>query len=288
MAILLGQDAGIIVQGITGRQGSHFTEAMIDYGTPIVAGVTPGKGGGWHHGVPVFDSVQTAIDATGATASVIYVNPQAAADAVYEAIDAGLRLVVCVTNRIPIHDAVRIRAYLRHSPQTRLIGPSSPGLLIPQVTTLGIIPLFLGLPGDIGIISRGASLAFDLINQMAEAHLGQSAFIGLGTDAVVGTSFSDALALFEDDLDTRAVVMIGEIGGTGENDAAEYIRSAMTKPVIAYIPGQAITQGTRLGHGGAIISTRDTTAQAKIDALASAGTYIARTPESIIPLLARS
>ncbi len=285
MAILVNDETRFLIQGITGREGSHFTQQMISYGTAIVAGVTPEKGGGWLHGVPIFDNVRTAVAATGADTSLVFVNPAAAADAIYEAIDEKMRLIVCVTSGIPIRDALRLRAYLASRPATRLIGPSSPGLLVPGRANAGITPLFLGTPGKVGIVSRSASLAYEVMAMMNEVDIGQSTFVGIGGDAVIGTSLADILMLFEDDTETHVVLLIGEIGGSGEQDAAEVMRDVITKPIVAYIAGESARPGVRMGHTGALVTSPGTEAGAKIDALMFAGARIARSLDAIIPLL---
>jgi succinyl-CoA synthetase alpha subunit len=286
MTILFNKDTLFLVQGITGREGSHYTARMLSYGTPIVAGVTPEKGGEWQHGLPVFDSVHDAVEATGANASIVFVQPAAAVDALYEAVDARLSPIVCVTEGIPINDALRLNVYIRHHfPGMRLLGPGSPGILVPGRAVVGITPLSFGISGKVGIVARSASLAYDVMARMTDIGIGISAFVGLGGDPVSGTTFTDILALFEDDIDTGIVILIGEIGGTSEHQAAAYIRDEMTKPVIAYIAGAAAPQGVRMGHAGARITSQETTAIAKLDALSFAGARVVRSLDAILPRL---
>jgi succinyl-CoA synthetase alpha subunit len=286
MTILFNENTLFLVQGITGREGSHYTARMLSYGTPVVAGVTPEKGGEWQHGLPVFDSVRDAVEATGANASVVFVQPAAAIDALYEAVDARLSPIVCVTEGIPINDALRLNTYIRHHfPGMRLLGPGSPGLLVPRRAVVGITPLSFGVSGKVGIVARSASLAYDVMSRMTEASIGISAFVGLGGDPIIGTTFTDILALFEDDLDTSTLILIGEIGGTSEHQAADFIRDEMTKPVIAYIAGAAAPPGIRMGHAGARITGQNTTAAAKLNALSLAGAQVVRSLDAIVPRL---
>jgi succinyl-CoA synthetase alpha subunit len=269
MAILASRETRVLVQGITGREGTFHTQRMIDYGTSVVGGVTPGKGGEWVYGKPVFDTVSAAVDATGADASVIYVSAPFAADAIFEAIEAGLRLIVCITKGIPIRDMVSVAAFLRDS-SSRLIGPNSPGLLIPGQVKIGVIPGEIAMPGSIGIVSRSGTLTYEVMYALTQAGLGQSACVGIGGDPITGTTFVEALALFEEDPQTEAVVVIGEVGDSAEIEAANFIRTRMTKPVTACIAGA----WSERGEGGSLIA-----------ALRAAGARIADHPEQIPELL---
>ncbi|MBK8025949.1 MAG: succinate--CoA ligase subunit alpha [Chloroflexi bacterium] len=285
MAILINPDSAFLIQGITTREGSHFTGQMLSYGTAIVAGVMPEKGGAWEHGIPVFDNIRTAVEATGANASIVFANAPAAVDAIYEAVEEQLKLVICITDGIPTQDTLKLKAYLSRNRHTRLIGPSSPGILIPGRSNAGIVPGFLGAEGKIGIVSRSASVAYEVMAMMSAAGLGQSTFVGVGGDPIVGTSFADVLALFEEDPETTSIVLIGEVGGAGELEAAAHISSRLTKPLIAYVVGRSAVPFVRMGHAGAVITTPDTTAQAKVAALKSAGAMIAHSVDDIIALL---
>lgn len=286
MSILIQPNTAFLVQGMTGREGSYYTAKMLAYGTNIVGGVSPEKGGEWLHGKPIFDNIRTATEATGANASIVFVNAASAVDAIFEAVDAELELIVCVTDGIPIQDTLRLRAYLDRHLGTRLIGPSSPGIVIPRIANVGIVPTHLGVPGRIGIVSRSASLAYEVMTAMVDYELGVSTFVGIGGDPVVGTSFAEILMLFEEDLETSAVVLIGEIGGSSEIEVASYIGSKVTKQVVAYVAGQSAAPYVRMGHAGAVFTTPDTSAAAKIEALQSAGARVARSIEEVVPLLA--
>ncbi len=283
MAILIDQTNRVIVQGITGHEGQRFTERMIDLGTQIVGGVTPGKGGEWILGKPVFDSVANAVNATGADTSVIFVPAAHAADAIYEAIDSDIRLMVCVTSGMPVLDAVRVREYIRFTP-SGLIGPNSPGILVPGVASLGIIPGFIAMPGEVGVVSRSTTLAFAVTHALTQQNIGQSTIVSVGGDPVLGTRMTRILQLFEEDPYTRYIVMLGEIGGYEENDAAAYIHQ-MTKPVIAHIAGRAAPLGTVMGSRGAVVDEEGTDAQTKIDLLTQAGARVTNNHEHIIPLV---
>jgi succinyl-CoA synthetase alpha subunit len=285
MTRLADQDTRVIVQGVTGREGSFHTRQMIEYGTQIVGGVTPGKGGEWIVGIPVFDSVEFAREATGATASVIFVPAAYAADAIFEAVDAGIELIVCITEGIPILDMTRIYDYVRKG-SSRLIGPNCPGLLIPGEINIGIMPADVALPGSIGVVSRSGTLTYEVINVLSQASMGQTMCVGIGGDPILGTSFVEILEMFENDPTTDRIVLLGEIGGRSEVEAAHYIKSQMTKPVAAFIAGKSAPPDTRMGHAGAIIEGGEGTAQEKIDALQSAGVRIAEHPEQI-PFLLR-
>ncbi len=286
MSILANQDTRLIVQGITGNEGLFHTEQMLLYKTNIVAGVTPGKGGGWvlEGKVPIFDTVQTAIDATGANASVIFVPAKYTADAIYEATDANLPLVVCITEGTPIQDMMRVKQYLQ-SHKTKLIGPNCPGILSPGETKIGIIPGNVGKPGNIGVVSRSGTLTYEILYALQKFDLGVSTCVGIGGDPVKGMGFVDILELFESDPHTDSVVLIGEIGGNDEELAAEYISRRMTKPVVAYIAGVSAPPGKRMGHAGAIIDGPSGLAENKIKKLESVGVKIAKYPEQIPNLI---
>jgi len=286
MSILVGKETRLVVQGITGREGAFHTKQMIDYGTPVVAGVTPGKGGEWAFGnVPVFDTVREAVGATGANTSIIFVPARFAADAIIEAADAGVDLVVCITEGIPVLDMVQVRAYLDGT-QTRLIGPNCPGLITPGEAKVGIIPGHIMTKGNVGLVSRSGTLTYEVVYALTARGIGQTTAVGIGGDPINGTSFLDVLQMFEEDPNTEQVILIGEIGGTDEQKAAEYIGSKMTKPVTGFIAGQTAPPGRRMGHAGAIISGGEGTAEEKIAALARAGAKVARHPDEIADLVA--
>ena len=279
MAILCGKDTRLVVQGM-GRMGVFHARLSREYGTQVVAGVAPGKGGGEAEGIPLFDTVQRAVVETGANASVIFVPPPGAADAILEAADAGVSLAVCITEGIPVLDMVRARAALRGSPM-RLVGPNCPGAVTPGECRIGIMPAQITRPGPVGVVSRSGTLTYEAVDQLSRLGIGQSTCVGIGGDPVIGTSFVDALALFEADPQTRAIVMIGEIGGSAEETAAEFIRAHVTKPVIAFIAGQNAPPGKRMGHAGAIIAGGKGRASDKIAALEAAGVAVARSPAEI-------
>jgi len=284
MSILANKDTKVLIQGITGREGLFHTEQMIEYGTDVVGGVTPGKGGEWVLGKPVFDTVKAAREATGANASVIYVPAAFAVDAMYEAIDAEIELIVCITEGIPVLDMMKVRARLDHS-SSRLVGPNCPGLLTPDHAKLGIMPGHIATPGNVGVVSRSGTLTYEVVYALTQRGIGQTTCVGIGGDPVNGTSFIDVLQMFEDDPETERVVMIGEIGGTDEEKAASYIAAHMTKPVVAFIAGQTAPPGKRMGHAGAIVEGGSGTAADKIAALNAAGVKVAEHPEQIPDLL---
>ncbi len=286
MSILVNKETRLVVQGITGREGAFHTEQMIAYGTNVVAGVTPGKGGGWAVGnVPIFDSVKEAVDATGANTSVIFVPAKFAPDAILEAADAGIKLVVCITEGIPALDMLRVRDYLDRT-ATRLIGPNCPGLITPGEAKVGIMPGHIHTRGNVGVVSRSGTLTYEVVYALTMRGIGQSTAVGIGGDPINGTSFVDVLRMFEDDPETQQVVLIGEIGGTDEEQAAAFISSTMTKPVTAFIAGQTAPPGKRMGHAGAIISGGKGTAADKIAALEMAGVRVAHHPGEIAEIVA--
>lgn len=287
MAILVNKDTKVICQGITGAQGTFHTEQAIAYGTKMVGGVTPGKGGSTHIGLPVFDTVREAVEKTGANASVIYVPPPFAADAIMEAVDAELDLVVCITEGIPVADMVKVKRFMEGK-KTRLIGPNCPGVITPGECKIGIMPGHIHKPGKIGVLSRSGTLTYEAVGQLTALGLGQSTCVGIGGDPVHGTNFIDVLEMFNRDPNTEAVIMIGEIGGTAEVDAAEYIKREFKKPVTAFIAGATAPKGKRMGHAGAIITGGKETAEAKFEALAAAGCSIARSPAEMGKTLAAS
>ncbi|MEM2226720.1 MAG: succinate--CoA ligase subunit alpha [Candidatus Bathyarchaeia archaeon] len=281
MAILADEGTKVIIQGITGRVGSAQAKLMLDYGTRIVAGVTPGRGGQEVHGVPVYDSVEEALKEHEADASVVFVPAPAAKDSVFEAIECGLRLIVVVTERIPIHDAMRMKA-LADAKGAVLIGPNTPGIITPGRTKLGIMPGNLYKRGNIGIVARSATLAYEIAANLTEAGMGQSTCLGIGGDRVTGITFVDALKLFQEDGETKGVVLVGEIGRRIEEEAADYIRESFDKPVLAFIAGRGAVPGKRMGHAGAIIEGGRGTAESKIDALKRAGATVIERPSEVV------
>jgi succinyl-CoA synthetase alpha subunit len=280
MSILIDDKTRLLVQGITGREGGFHTQQAIAYGTKVVAGVTPGKGGSTVDGVSVFNTVQEAKEKTGANASVIFVPPPFAADAILEAADAGLPLVVCITEGIPTFDMARVMRYLAAS-RTRLIGPNCPGIISPGKCKIGIMPGHIHLPGHVGVVSRSGTLTYEAVGQLSGLGIGQSTCLGIGGDPIIGTTFVDVLRLFHEDPDTHGIVMIGEIGGTAEEEAAAFIRANVRKPVVGFIAGRTAPPGRRMGHAGAIISGGKGTAADKIAALEAAGIAVAESPALI-------
>ena len=284
MSILVNKDTRLLVQGMTGREGLFHTKQMIAYGTKVVAGVTPGKGGEWVEGVPVFDTVKAAVDSTGANTALLFVPARFAPDAMYEDADAGIKLIVAITENMPVQDMMKVRQYLDHN-NVRLIGPNCPGLLTPDEAKVGIIPGHVATPGNVGIVARSGTLTYEVIKALTEAGKGQSTCVGIGGDPVKGLNFIDVLKLFNADPHTDSVVLIGEIGGNDEELAAEYIADHMTKPVVAFIAGQTAPPGKRMGHAGAIIEGGSGLAADKIAALRAANVKVAGHPEEIPSLL---
>jgi succinyl-CoA synthetase alpha subunit len=285
MSIFIDRDTRLVVQGITGRDGAFRTKQMLEYGTSVVAGVTPGKGGQrFDQRVPVFNTVADAVEETGANTSVIYVPAQFAADAVYEAADAGVDLIVCITEGVPVLDMTRVMPFLREA-NVRLIGPNCPGVISPGRAKVGIIPGRICREGSIGVVSRSGTLTYEIIHQLSRHEYGQSTCVGIGGDPIIGTNFTDCLAAFEADEMTSAIVMIGEIGGTDEQEAAKFVREHVSKPVVGFIAGQTAPPGRRMGHAGAIISGSSGTAAEKIAAFEAAGISVMRRPADVVPLL---
>ncbi len=280
MSILVDRNTRVVVQGITGGEGIFHTKQMVEYGTKVVAGVTPGKGGGDLDGIPVFDTVIQAVEATNANASVIFVPAPFAADAIMEAADSDIGLVVCITEGIPTLDMVKVKRFLQGR-KTRLIGPNCPGVISPDKAKIGIMPGFIHQEGRIGVISRSGTLTYETVAQLSHNGFGQSTCLGIGGDPVIGTTFTDAFKLFREDPDTDAVVMIGEIGGSAEEEAAAYVEKNYKKPVVAFIAGQTAPPGRRMGHAGAIISGGQGTASEKMDALQKAGIHVCSSPAEI-------
>jgi len=281
MGILIGKNTKLLVQGITGSEGSFHTQRCREFGTKVVAGVTPGKGGTNFEGIPVFNAVEQAVQATGANASMIFVPPAGAAEAILEAADAGISLIVCITEGIPVMDMVKVHLHLKGK-NCRLIGPNCPGLISPKdKCKVGILPNIIHRPGNIGVVSRSGTLTYEAVAQLTELGMGQSTCIGIGGDPLPGTTFVDVLKLFQRDKQTEALVFIGEIGGTMEQDAAQFIKEQFTKPVVGFIAGATAPPGRRMGHAGAIISGSSGTASEKINALASVGVSIAPSPAEI-------
>ncbi len=290
MSILVNKDSKIVVQGITGNEGMFHAQQCVAYGTQVVAGVTPGKGGQKMDEVPVFNTVDEAVKATGANVSLIFVPPPFAADAIMEATDAGIDLVVCITEGIPTLDMLKVKAFMKGK-KTRMIGPNCPGIITPDEAKVGIMPGFIHKAGSIGVISRSGTLTYEAVAQLTERGLGQSTCIGIGGDPIIGSQFIDLLALFEEDPDTEAVVMIGEIGGSAEEEAAQFVSDNMTKPVIGFIAGQTAPPGRRMGHAGAIIAGGKGTAAEKMAAMTKAGIHVVKSPadigETVVKVLGR-
>jgi succinyl-CoA synthetase alpha subunit len=278
MSILVNSNTRLIVQGFTGKEGTFHAEQAIAYGTNVVGGVTPAKGGQKHLDKPVFNTVADAVKETGANASVIFVPPPYAAEAIMEAADAGVALVVCITEGIPVNDMIKVRAYLQDHPATRLIGPNCPGIITPGECKIGIMPGHIHLKGNVGVVSRSGTLTYEAVGQLTKLGIGQSTCIGIGGDPIIGTNHTDAVRLFNEDPDTHIIVMIGEIGGDAEEKAAAYIKANVKKPVIGFIAGQTAPPGRRMGHAGAIISGGSGKAEDKIAAMADAGITVCATP----------
>lgn len=286
MSILVNRETRLIVQGITGREGSFHTGQMVEYGTKVVGGVTPGGAGKDVFGVPVFNTVKEAIDATGANTSIIYVPAPFAPDAIYEAIDGGVPLVICITEQIPTLEMIKIYHYVKQK-GARLIGPNCPGLITPGEAKVGIMPGYIHKPGGpVGLVSRSGTLTYEVVNALTEAGIGQTTAVGIGGDPIIGTSFVDVLELFESDPATEAIVMIGEIGGTDEEIAARYVQQHVTKPVVGFIAGRTAPPGKQMGHAGAIISGGHGTAAEKMAALSAAGVHVADRPAQVAELMA--
>ena len=287
MAILVDDNTRLLVQGITGREGAFHTGRMLESGTNVVAGVTPGKGGQKHEGVPVFDTVRAAVGETGANASVIFVPPPFAADAIFESLDSGMATVCCITEGIPVHDMMRVAEHIRTKDAT-LIGPNCPGVLSPGKANVSIMPRDIFTPGNVGVVSRSGTLTYQIVNELTQRGIGQSTAVGIGGDPIIGTNFIEILGKFEDDPDTQCVAMIGEIGGNAEQLAAAYVQKEMKTPVVAYIAGFTAPEGKTMGHAGAIVSGGESTAEAKSEALRGAGIRAATNPSEVAQLVAEA
>lgn len=286
MAILIDEKTRVVVQGITGREGTFHTLQAIKYGTKVVAGVTPGKGGTRHEGIPVYNTVSEAVQGEGANATVIFVPPPFAADAIMEAADAGIPVIICITEGIPTLDMVKAYQYVK-ARRVRLIGPNCPGVISPGKCKIGIMPAHIHTPGPVGVISRSGTLTYEAVDQLTRRGIGQSTCIGIGGDPIIGSSFTDLLDLFQKDPETRAVVMIGEIGGTAEEEAAAFIKDNVTKPVVGFIAGRTAPPGRRMGHAGAIISGGKGTATEKMAVMRAAGLHVVESPADIGDTVAR-
>ncbi|HSH04177.1 MAG TPA: succinate--CoA ligase subunit alpha [Anaerolineae bacterium] len=284
MSILVDKNTRVVVQGITGRQGVFHTQHMLAYGTSVVAGVTPGKGGEWVEKVPVFNTVKKAVEATEANCSLIMVPARFAPDAIYEAVDSGIPLIICLTEHIPVLDMIKVRAYVDRK-GARLVGPNCPGLITPEQAKVGIIPGSIVTPGPIGVVSRSGTLTYEVVYALTNKGIGQTTCVGIGGDPINGTNFIDVLKMFEEDPETEKVVMIGEIGGNDEEKAAAYIAEYMSKPVVSFIAGRTAPPGRTMGHAGAIVEGKSGSAEGKIEALEAAGVRVAKHPEEVVDFI---